>query len=150
MLTWLTEARFLYAAPTQSSNNELIRRFLQIFFFSESTWPPFGVICGKTPTCQRVVPKTQYCRVRYTLNSLHLSSHKSYFYLNFRILSGTHNLCRLSLSSFPPVFVFMSSCFHSFNQILLYLILYCCIYVPVNSKTAHPPPPGNPRAFESR
>ena len=23
-------------------------------------------------------------------------------------------------------------------------------YVPVNSKTAHPPPPGNPRAFDSR
>ena len=24
------------------------------------------------------------------------------------------------------------------------------LYVPVNSKTAHPPPPGNPRAFDSR
>ena len=137
MLTWLTEARFLYAAPTQSSNNELIRRYLQIFFFSESTWPPFGVICGKTPTCQRVVPKTQYCRVRYTLNSLHLSSHKSYFYLNFRILSGTHNLfygcrfrCKLSLPA-------LSIQFKDNN-------------VPVNSKTAHPPPPGNPRAFDSR
>jgi len=23
-------------------------------------------------------------------------------------------------------------------------------YVPVNSKTAHPPPPGNPRAFDPR
>ena len=134
MLTWLTEASCLYAGPTQSSNNELIRRYLQIFFFSEktkSTRPAFRIICGKTLTYQRVVPKTQYCRVRYTLNSLHLSSHKSYFYLNFRILSGTHNLfygcrfrCKLSLPA-------LSIQFKDNN-------------VPVNSKTAHSPPGQSP------
>ena len=30
-----------------------------------------------------------------------------------------HTFVRLSLTSYPPVFVFMSSCFHSFNLILL-------------------------------
>ena len=59
-MTLLTGVSCLSAAPTQSSNNELIRRQLQIFFFSEKTKStktssPYGARSDRTLTFQRVV-----------------------------------------------------------------------------------------------
>ena len=60
VITWLTEASCLYAAPTQSSNSELIRPEFTDFFISEKakstkTSPLFGVTSDKTLAYQRAV-----------------------------------------------------------------------------------------------
>ena len=77
VITWLTEDSCLYAAPTQSLNNKLIRRHLQIFFFSEktkSTSPTFGVTSDKTLTYQRVVPQNSILQCQISFHFIRVSN----------------------------------------------------------------------------